>query len=412
MFTSLLKIGLLSFISAISPLKAVSSSYEFAADNEVVYNDSGLNVYRAKLEDSLPTFDSSEYSDFNISGTFELSYIRTYTYSIGTFTNLELYTIANDVVLRAINPRVNWVNLFTYSMVNDTYTFDSTYGYDYFIKMSDIDNNGYDNWFDTFSMFFQTDNGYITLRNGYNYGGIIGASNLFLPFASGTTFQTYNPSLYVDLNSVYNNSYLMASGLFYLPYYDDYFTSIRYTVASLGTDDYFKDSNGNIYQSPSNYYYVSSIALAYDQDDFESSISSYRIIAYTTSTLEDGHWVYSTSFRLQDSTFYVFGGEMPDIEYMNNMLSDLNIYHMFDNISANTIDLSPYIYVDNNDSGITPYVSTGFWLKDAFNLINLGITGLINFMNIKVFPDLTIGAFILVPFAVSLLIIVLKLFKR
>lgn len=66
----------------------------------------------------------------------------------------------------------------------------------------------------------------------------------------------------------------------------------------------------------------------------------------------------------------------------------------------------------NRSYNYTNYNSGSNWLHESFGLINVALTGMVGLLNYKILPGITIGALILVPFAVSMLLFVIYLFKR
>ena len=420
MITSLIKVGLLSFISAISPLKAVSSYNESTADNEISvkanikkavgtvdYTPLVLNKYDKTYQEYFPTGISSRnftlYGDFKLDDTANLGDSGYKEYKQINFTlNVQPRLLIsftdsanNTVMFYDSNSIMVYDTLYTCFIKGGITGYSASYG----LTVNDC-MRIFNNMFSSSYVNFKFDN-----QINYNALFELGLNVSYFETPSGVSHANISQVLFYSNGRFFdtvNTSYDFADGkTFLVDGKDSSYNYVYYTVPST---------------PPTAYSYVNQITYDYAYIDYTDNTIHGRALAVNqrnNNFYYDSDSGTSTNFIDNSSSWVI--SDYQDIRiYIADELA-FNKFKSFNNadfvINYDYISSYNIPYINGTDM-VSPNQTTGFWLKDAFNLINMGVTGIIGFLNIKVFPDLTIGAFILVPFAVSLLIIVLKLFKR
>ena len=94
--------------------------------------------------------------------------------------------------------------------------------------------------------------------------------------------------------------------------------------------------------------------------------------------------------------------------FLNSNYMRLNFY--FDLSPSELTSLSKY----NDNSFSNGFIdgSDNHALENAFTLVNTALTGIVGFFSWVVLPGITIGTLLMIPLAISLIIFVIKLFKR
>lgn len=94
-----------------------------------------------------------------------------------------------------------------------------------------------------------------------------------------------------------------------------------------------------------------------------------------------------------------------------NYSKSLNFFTYYNNFNFNYNDGNPYITINDtgDTNGIENYTGT---LIDVFNIINVGFGGLTTLFNWAILPGISLGVLFAIPLTLTLVLFIIKLFKR
>lgn len=227
--------------------------------------------------------------------------------------------------------------------------------------------------------------------------------------------------LYGDfyLNGVLYNRLTLAYNKVVMIPTSDYFIHIRKNGLDTGISEKIGDSSDYPDNWP-NYYYLSGIRLDNTLDSssillgqpVQADAMLHYFNVYTGANCFDGSFevralvptikvnsgISGVSFDGVNSPFYCYTRTLDFIEYKNN-------FHF----SVSNGEVTYYIIDTHNDNGITNYTGE---LNNVFYIINLAFSGLTGLMNYAILPGISIGVLIAIPLTLTIVLFVIKLFKR
>lgn len=416
MILSLLKVGLLSLIS-ISPLFA-------KADSSKVHLD--LSAEKVNKKNAVGNIDYQplylanklKFSDYNLSFNFsfdcdikldsridgEASYIycdKVIFRAPGTF---QIYLVSGN----------NEYLFYTSSSISASSTLYTCYirgGLSNFQLLSGSDNITEHQAVNLFNRCFSSDYIDFQFDNQINYNALF-----------NSTIKESYIATYSDMAS-YG---MIPSTLFYSN--GHFFDLVQTTYEFADGKTFLIDGGDSGYNYgyytvptayPTAYFYVNSMRYKYDYIDRANSsgIYSKTVVVNQRNTNYYYDAVHGTTTEFIDNSSSWVNGEYSHLRIYDS--SEI-VFNMFKSLNTNDFVIN-YQYIQSND---VPYISnggtdlvnpnptTGYWLKDSFNVINTSLSGLAGFLNINILPGITIGTLVLIPFAVSMLFLAINLFKR
>ena len=251
-------------------------------------------------------------------------------------------------------------------------------------------------------------------------------------FTDDFIFRTQFGSIYNEVLNAFSNDLVVDSDIIVQTFYfNNQFNynaqyglntdSVFITESDLGSSDlsvwknidlpYFY-SNGSLYNRI-RILYMSGYATEHKTTDDTYKVCSSEGVGYFAqmfyvNTLTDASkFVCARNFgNYTDSsgniqTFLDFG-----VYWVNSA------YQRLDFITELSQSQSDSIARFNNNSDFNGISNNGNFLGYSFELINTAFTGLSGFLNIQILPGISLGLLVLTPFMITLLLFVLKLFKR
>ena len=414
MFTSLLKIGLLSFITAIFPLKAVSSYNESTADNEInlkankkelsyiPYNSdyvgyfgdytkyrSAFEPYMTGLPRIIADFKVAN-SNFTTTNNTEFTYFD-YMYFQSDDSNGQL-----TIGFGRYDFSANYYLMFAGSPSSSTYLVSQTFfmrgsisfSWGNYEPITDTYKRGLSDGFNTcFSSSYET----ITFGDTINYNAMYGKS-LLEPYFSDSlsTVWDLDNKIIFECGGVFYDSILTGTGT-------AYDKNIQYLKPSFA---FLNSPYGYEYINSSDYAYVSAILFARHYYVGGGGNQWNTAVTLNTWVNERGmQYSYDENNNISETIVLM------ESNFVNDMYKEIKVYKI--SLSDKTNLLSFNIKSQSSVSS-----GSNIALDTSFNLISKTLKGLTDFMGIIVLPGVSLGSLILIPFAITILLFVVRMFKR
>lgn len=148
--------------------------------------------------------------------------------------------------------------------------------------------------------------------------------------------------------------------------------------------------------------------------DFSDAVNS--IVAYNTACLWNPGTLYGETNVIGAGGLEWYTQEynlLADSYYYNGVVDNSKITFYTNNVSAIDSAIQRMgLSINGSGSVIVIDNESGFWLTNAFTLIQQAYTGLFGMFNVQVLPGISLGTLLFVPFAVTIILFIIKLFKR
>lgn len=413
MILSLLKVIILSAICSLAPIKAVSSE---------VQTDLTADIGKSALKHNLPSYQVG-----NVGYDFYL-FDTDYSDISDVLTIGSTFTFYGDIIYGLGSSDGEYLHfkgiMFEYSTFKGIFLvgednslfkiYDSrsvsAYSYHYCIyikggftsfESTDLHLTR-DNALAYFNKHFNSSYVYFQFDNQINY-------NAFFDYTLTSSYFEYETSdnigecIFLSDNQIYSNIVIETASAdgktFLVGNYEDnaQYNYVYYTVPTSPIDAYC-------------YFYGMQFVKPTYSEGVYGTNHEYVNVRNTNYYSDNGT---QTEFIDNSSSWLI--NSYREIKIYNMSESQFNILKKF-NISGFVWN---YEYITNNgvsyignEYQVISTNNTGFFLDDTFSLINVGLKGILSFMNIKIFPQVSLGQLILVPFAISMLLFVVNLFKR